>query len=104
MLCAGSPQAQPFLGLCDWEACISLIFSNKTSSGSSGRPAAEDVHLRDASSLILKPVSGSVAHYLLNREDQREGWKRLGWLPGQCARAYFIIPAHEVMNPSSFLL
>lgn len=73
MFCAGSPQAQPFPGLCDWEAHISSIFSNKTSSGSSGGYAAEDVHFRDAPSLVLKSVSVPIAHHLLNGDDQREG-------------------------------
>lgn len=67
------PSGPAFPGLCDWEAHISSIFSNKTSSGSSGEYAAEDVHFRNASSLILKSVPVPVAHYLLNCDDQREG-------------------------------
>lgn len=70
---SGFPGAQPVPGPCDREARTSCIFSNKTSSGSSGRHAAQDVPFRDASSLILKPVSVSIAHYLLNCEDQRKG-------------------------------
>lgn len=47
----------------------SLAFlATKWSSGCSGR-----YPFRNISSLIIKPVSVSIAHYLLNCEDQRKG-------------------------------